>query len=47
VRLEQAVAAYDACLTVVQTIWPPEWVQEVRSHRDEARAEITRREVLK
>jgi hypothetical protein len=46
-RLQEAVAAFDACLTVVQTAWPEEWVQRVRSHRDEARAEITRRQATK
>jgi hypothetical protein len=31
-RLEQVVAAYDACLTVVETVWPPELVEQLRSH---------------
>ena len=30
-----ALAAFDACLTVAETAWPEEWVQEVRSRRDE------------
>jgi hypothetical protein len=30
-------------LTVSETAWPEKWVEEVRSHRDETRAEITRR----
>jgi hypothetical protein len=42
-RLEEAIAAFDACLTVTEMAWPKEWVQQVRSHRDETRAEITRR----
>ena len=42
-RLEEAVAAFGACLTVTETTWPEEWVQQVRSHRDETRAVITRR----
>ena len=44
-RLEEAVVAFDACLTVTASIWPPEWVSRVRAHRDEARAEIGRRMV--
>jgi hypothetical protein len=46
-RLEEAVTAFDACLTVTETAWPEEWVEEVRSHRDETRAEITRRGAAK
>jgi len=42
-RLEQAVAAFSACLTVIAADWPEEWVQQVRSHLDETRAEIARR----
>jgi len=41
--LEEAVAAFDACLTVTETVWPEEWVQQMRSHLDETRAEIARR----
>jgi tetratricopeptide (TPR) repeat protein len=41
-RLEEAIAAFDACLTVIVTAWPAEWVQQVRSYRDEARTEIAR-----
>jgi hypothetical protein len=44
-RLEQAVIAFDACLTVASKAWPEEWVQDVRSNRDEAMAEIARRSV--
>jgi tetratricopeptide (TPR) repeat protein len=46
-RLEEAVAAFDACLTVVETVWPAEWVQQVRSHRDETQAEVNRRRATK
>ena len=41
-RLEDAVAAFDACLAVTETAWPEEWVRRVRSHRDETRAEVIR-----
>jgi len=44
-RLEEAVAAFDACLTVTEKAWPEEWVQNLRSNRDEAMAEIARRSV--
>ena len=47
VCLAEAVAAFDACLTVTETAWPTEWAQQVRSHRDEARAEIARRRAKK
>jgi hypothetical protein len=42
-RLEEAVAAFDACLSVTATVWPPEWVREVTDARDVVRAEIARR----
>jgi tetratricopeptide (TPR) repeat protein len=42
-RLKEAVAAWELCLTVVESALPPEWVQEVRQSRDEAEAEIKRR----
>jgi tetratricopeptide (TPR) repeat protein len=42
-RLEEAVAAFKECLTVAETGWRAEQVQEVRSHRDEVTAEIARR----
>jgi hypothetical protein len=32
VRLEKAVAAFNSCLTVIETAWPGEWVHQVRSH---------------
>ena len=38
--LEEGVAAFDACLTVAKTSWPAEWVQQMRSHRDQMQAEI-------
>jgi len=43
VRLEQAAAAWKACLTVAASGWPPAWVQEVRSHIKDAQAESARR----
>jgi hypothetical protein len=43
VRLEEAVVARDACLTVTASVWPSEWVQDVRARRDEAQSEIKRR----
>jgi hypothetical protein len=46
-RLQEAVAAFDACLSVTETAWPEEWVQQVRSHRDETQAEISRRRAAK
>jgi hypothetical protein len=42
-RLKEAVAAWELCLTVVESAWPPEWVQDVRSRRDRAQAEIAQR----
>jgi hypothetical protein len=42
-RLEEAVAAFDACLAVAETAWPKERVQQLRSNRDEAMAETARR----
>ena len=42
-RLEQAVAAWDACLTVTTSVWPSEWIQDMRALRDEAQSEIKRR----
>ena len=46
-HLEAAVAAFDACLTVTESAWPAIWVQQVRSHRDKAQAEIIRRQAIK
>ena len=31
-RLDEAVAAFNSCLTVIETAWPGEWVHQVRSH---------------
>jgi tetratricopeptide (TPR) repeat protein len=42
-HLEEAVAAWEVCLTVIAAVWPQDWVQDVHSHVDRARAEITRR----
>jgi hypothetical protein len=30
-RLEEAVAAWDACLTVVVPAWPAEWVKNIQN----------------
>ena len=46
-RLEEAVAAWELCLTVVESAWPQDWVQSVRKNRDEAQAEIRRRQASK
>jgi hypothetical protein len=46
-RLEEAVAAFAASLTVTETGWPAEWVRQVRSHRDKTQAEIGRRQAMK
>jgi hypothetical protein len=46
-RLEEAVTAWDACLTVTEALWPTEWVEDVRARRDEALAETTRRQARK
>jgi hypothetical protein len=45
-RLEEAVVAFDACLIVVSSAWPLDWVHQVRTSRDETRAEIERRWVM-
>jgi len=42
-RLEEAVAAFDTCLMVTMSIWPPEWVREVRASRDEVQNEMKQR----
>ena len=46
-HLEAAITAFDACLTVTETEWPAVWVEQVRSHRNKIRAEVTRRQVMK
>jgi len=43
-RLEEALAAWDIWLTVGEAAWSREFVQEVRSRRDKAQAEIKRRQ---
>jgi tetratricopeptide (TPR) repeat protein len=40
--LGEAVAAWDACLTIAQSAWPPEWVKYVQTRRDDTEAEIGR-----
>jgi len=42
-RLEQAIAAWDACLTVTVSVWPSERVQFVRARREDAQLEIKQR----
>jgi hypothetical protein len=39
-HLEEAVAAWDLCLTAIESAWPSERVQSVRRLRDEAQAAI-------
>ena len=43
-HLEEAVAAWDQCLMLLEPARPPERVEGVRSRRDSAQAEITRRQ---
>jgi hypothetical protein len=43
VHLTEALAAWEACLAVAETAWSQAWVEEVRSHLDQARAENARR----
>jgi hypothetical protein len=46
-RLEEAAAAWNACLTVAASAWPPEWVQDLRSRINEALSVfLTDREVI-
>ena len=42
-RLEEAVAAFEAYLTVTASVWPVQWVRYIQTHRDETQAEIARR----
>ena len=42
-RLEEAVAAWDLCLTVAESAWRPQSVQELLGRRAEVKAEIKRR----
>ena len=42
-RLEEAVAAFTACLTVIESVWPPEWLNQLRARENETQTEIKRR----
>jgi hypothetical protein len=42
--LEEAVAAWDARLTVTATVWPSKWLRDVSERRGKALSEIKRRE---
>ena len=42
-RLEEAVAAFEACLTVTASVWPVKRVRDVQTHHDETQAEVARR----
>jgi tetratricopeptide (TPR) repeat protein len=42
--LEAAVEAWDVCLIGTASVWPTEWVENVRSKRDEAQGEIACRQ---
>jgi hypothetical protein len=42
-RLEEAVVAWESCLTVMASAWPRSQIEEVHSHIDRARDEIARR----
>jgi hypothetical protein len=42
-RPEKAVAAFDACLMVLVSVWPDEWTRDTLRHRDDAQAETARR----
>ena len=42
-RLEEAVAAWDLCLTVAESAWRPQSVQDLLRRRAEVKAEIKRR----
>ena len=41
--LEEAVVAWNTSLPVIESAWPPERIQRVRSRRDEVQADIKRR----
>jgi tetratricopeptide (TPR) repeat protein len=43
-HLDEAVAAFGECLSVTQSVWPAEWLKEVRSRQNETRAEIAKRQ---
>jgi tetratricopeptide (TPR) repeat protein len=40
--LQEAVEAWDACLTIAKLAWPPQWLAVVQGRRDETQAEIGR-----
>jgi hypothetical protein len=42
-RLEEAVAAFNACLTITESVWPREWLNQVRERENKSQAEIKRR----
>ena len=44
-RLEEAVVAFNACLTVTASVWPISWLRSLQAHRNGAQAEIARRSV--
>lgn len=42
-RLEKAVEAFGACLTLATSVWPADWISWVRARQDETWAEVKRR----
>jgi hypothetical protein len=42
-KLEEAVAAFNACLAVTTPVWPPNRVRFVEGRRNETQAEIIQR----
>jgi hypothetical protein len=42
-RLEEAVRAFDACLTEALSAWPSEWVEDTQARREAVLNEIDRR----
>ena len=42
-RLLEAAEAWNACLEVTASAWPPDWIREIETQRDEVLAEIARR----
>ena len=43
VWLKEAVAAFSACLTVTVSVWPAEWLNQLRARKNETQTEIRRR----
>jgi len=43
-RLREACEAFALCLSVTDTVWPPEWVANVRDLCAQTQSEITRRQ---